>query len=111
MKNGASATLKVSENDLSDSITINVNAIEFTAEEGAITYYYEDSEDGAIYGLTWEELVKIDQSKITATYKGEKIEGTYYIKVSEDFGSTFNDVEPKDRPGVRHTSLYVFHIL
>lgn len=109
VKNGASATLKVSENDLSDSITINVNAIEFTAEEGAITYYYEDSEDGAIYGLTWEELVKIDQSKITATYKGEKIEGTYYIKVSEDFGSTFNDVEPKDRP-VCGTPLYMCSI-
>lgn len=98
VKNGASATLKVSENDLSDSITINVNAIEFTAEEGAITYYYEDSEDGAIYGLTWEELVKIDQSKITATYKGEKIEGTYYIKVSQDFGSTYDDVNLNDRP-------------
>lgn len=98
VKNGASATLKVSENDLSDSITINVNAIEFTAEEGAITYYYKDSEDGAYYGLTWGELVQIDQSKITATYNGEKIEGTYYIKVSQDFGSTYDDVNLNDRP-------------
>lgn len=109
VKNGASATLKVSEGDLSYTITINIGAIEFTAEEGAITYYYEDSEDRAYYGLTWGELVQIDQSKITATYNGEKIEGTYYIKVSEDAGSTFNDVEPKDRP-VRGTSLYICSI-
>lgn len=109
VKNGASATLKVSENDLSDSITINVNAIEFTAEEGAITYYYKDSEDGAYYGLTWGELVQIDQSKITATYNGEKIEGTYYIKVSQDFGSTYDDVNLNDRP-VCDPALYMCSI-
>lgn len=39
----------------------------------------------------------------------KKIEGTYYIKVSEDFGSTFNDVEPKDRP-VCGTPLYMCSI-
>lgn len=97
VKNGASAKLTVRENNLSDSITINVNAIEFTAQEGAMTYYYEDSEDGAIYGLTWEELVKIDQSKITATYNGEKIEGNYYIKVArglEDVYINNNYVKP-----------------
>ena len=97
VKNGASATLTVSENNLSDSITINVNALTFTAEPGAVTFYYPEGEK-AVYGPTWEELVQIDQDKITATYNGEKVKGTYYLKVSEDYGSTFNVVDQKARP-------------
>ena len=97
VKNGASATLTVSENNLSDSITINVNALTFTAEPGAVTFYYPEGEK-AVYGPTWEELVQIDQDKITATYNGEKVKGTYYLKVSEDHGSTFNVVDQKARP-------------
>lgn len=97
VENGASATLTVTEENLSDSITINVDALTFTAEEGAVTFYYPEGEK-AVYGPTWEELVQIDQDKITATYNGEKVKGTYYLKVSEDYGSTFNVVDQKARP-------------
>lgn len=99
VENGASATLKVSENNLSDSITINVNAIEFTAEEGAITFYYDG--ETAYYGLTWEELVQIDQSKIKASFEGKEIEGTYYFKVAggNDFlNSNYAVPDLKERP-------------
>lgn len=97
VKNGASATLKVRENNLEDTITINIGALEFKAEVGAITFYYDGSEDGAIYGLTWGELVKIDPDKITAKYSNEVIEGTYYFKVArglEDVYINNNYVEP-----------------
>lgn len=97
VENGASATLTVTEENLTDSITINVDALTFTAEEGAVTFYYPEDEK-AVYGPTWEELVQIDQDKITATFQGKPVEGTYYLKVSEDYGTTFNDVDQKARP-------------
>ena len=96
VENGASATLTVTEENLTDSITIYVNALTFTAKDDAVTFYFDGKTP--YYGLTWEELVQIDQDKITATYNGEEVKGTYYLKVSEDYGSTFNVVDQKARP-------------
>lgn len=69
VENGASATLKVSENNLSDSITINVAAFE---TKGTVTVAQNPT-----YGMTWNQI--IDTTGLKVYLGNTEINGTFTI--------------------------------
>ena len=69
VKNGASATLKVSENNLSDTITITVAAFE---TKGTVTVAQNPT-----YGMTWNQI--IDTTGLKVYLGNTEINGTFTI--------------------------------
>lgn len=70
------------------SLTVNVVTIAFSVQDAAVT-----TATNPTYGMTWGEIVNINDSKISANVGGQPVEGTYSVKDAATIPDAGKDVE------------------
>ncbi len=86
-----SFTLTATYNELAKaSLTINVVTIAFGVQDAAVT-----TATNPTYGMTWDDIVKVDQNAISAKVGETPVEGTYFVQDATTIPDAGKDVEYK----------------
>lgn len=72
------------------SLTLNVVTIAFSGQDAAVT-----TEANPTYGMTWDDIVKVDQNAISAKVGETPVEGTYFVQDATTIPDAGKDVEYK----------------
>lgn len=70
------------------SLTLNVVTIAFSGQDAAVS-----AVDSPIYGMTWGEIIKVNDSAISAKVGETQVEGTYSVENADTIPDAGNSVE------------------
>lgn len=74
-----SFTLTATYINVKSVLTVNVATIAFSGQDNAVTTAADPT-----YGMTWGQIVRVDDSKITASVGGQTVTGTYTVQNADD---------------------------
>lgn len=74
-----SFTLTATYINVKSVLTVNVATIAFSGQDNAVTPATDPT-----YGMTWGQIVRVDDSKITASVGGQTVTGTYTVQNADD---------------------------
>ena len=83
-----SFTLKAASGNIKTPLTVNVVTIAFTGQDTAVS-----AVDSPIYGMTWGEIIKVNDSAISAKVGETQVEGTYSVENADTIPDAGNSVE------------------
>lgn len=72
-------TLKAASGNIKAPLTVNVVTIAFSGQDAAVT-----TEANPTYGMTWGEIVNVDDSMISASVGEQPVTGTYTVQNADD---------------------------
>ena len=75
-------TLKAESGSVNTSLVVNIVTIAFEGQDTAVS-----TVDSPIYGMTWGQIVRVDDSMITASVGGQPVAGTYTVQNADDIPS------------------------
>ena len=81
-------TLKAESGNIKTPLTVNVVTIAFTGQDTAVS-----AVDSPIYGMTWGEIIKVNDSAISAKVGETQVEGTYSVENADTIPDAGNSVE------------------
>ena len=81
-------TLKAASGNIKTLLTVNVVTIAFTGQDTAVS-----AVDSPIYGMTWGEIIKVNDSAISAKVGETQVEGTYSVENADTIPDAGNSVE------------------
>lgn len=81
-------TLKAASGNIKTPLTVNVVTIAFTGQDTAVS-----AVDSPIYGMTWGEIIKVNDSAISAKVGETQVEGTYSVENADTIPDAGNSVE------------------
>ena len=81
-------TLKAESGSVNTSLVVNIVTIAFEGQDTAVS-----TVDNPIYGMTWGEIIKVNDSAISAKVGETQVEGTYSVENADTIPDAGNSVE------------------
>ena len=81
-------TLKAESGSVNTSLVVNIVTIAFEGQDTAVS-----AVDSPIYGMTWGEIIKVNDSAISAKVGETQVEGTYSVENADTIPDAGNSVE------------------
>lgn len=81
-------TLKAESGSVNTSLVVNIVTIAFEGQDTAVS-----TVDSPIYGMTWGEIIKVNDSAISAKVGETQVEGTYSVENADTIPDAGNSVE------------------
>mgnify|MGYP005964550767 CR=1 FL=1 len=81
-------TLKAGSGSVNTSLVVNIVTIAFEGQDTAVS-----TVDRPIYGMTWGEIIKVNDSAISAKVGETQVEGTYSVENADTIPDAGNSVE------------------
>ena len=81
-------TLKAESGSFNTSLVVNIVTIAFEGQDTAVS-----TVDSPIYGMTWGEIIKVNDSAISAKVGETQVEGTYSVENADTIPDAGNSVE------------------